>query len=160
MKKIMFVCLGNICRSPVAEAVFNHLVEEKGLHKKYRADSSGTSAFHVGADPDPRMSATAEKKGIEMDHRAQQFTKEHYESFDLIFAMDKSNYEGILSVSQNRKLRSKVHILRNFDTEATSADADVPDPYYRGGMEAFDEVYEIVSRSCNEVLLKLEAKEL
>ena len=100
MKNVMFVCLGNICRSPVGEAVFRHLVEERGLSSKYSCDSSGTSAFHEGADPDPRMGITAEKHGVPMDHKAQQFTKTHYESFDVIIAMDRSNYQGILSTSK------------------------------------------------------------
>ncbi len=160
MKKIMFVCLGNICRSPVAEAVFSHLVSEQGLHKKYLTDSSGTSAFHVGADPDPRMSATAEKNGIPMDHHAQQFKKEHFDQFDYIFAMDQSNYENILSLTQNQKLRNKVYMLRKFDSEASSINAGVPDPYYRGGMEAFNEVFEIVLRSCTEILAQLQANNL
>lgn len=160
MKKVMFVCLGNICRSPIAEAVFQHLVNEKGLSKKYFADSSGTSAFHVGADPDPRMAVTAEKRGIPMNHSAQQFKKEHFEKFDYIFAMDKSNYEDIISMTQNAKLRQKVHLLREFDDQASSSRADVPDPYYRGGMGAFDDVYDIVSRSCAEALNRLESGSL
>ena len=160
MKKIMFVCLGNICRSPVAEAVFNHLVDEMGLSKKYTADSSGTSAYHIGADPDPRMQVTAEKNGVPMDHQAQQFKKEHYDQFDIIFAMDSANYDDILKLTQNHKLRKKVHMLRDFDLKAISKPADVPDPYYRGGMGAFDEVYDIVDRSCREVIKQLEAKAL
>lgn len=160
MKKIMFVCLGNICRSPIAEAVFAHLAKEKGVAKKYNVDSSGTSAFHVGADPDPRMSATAEKRGIQMDHRAQKFEKKHFDMFDIIFAMDKSNFDDIISMTQNAKLRKKVFLLRQFDSQAASSSAGVPDPYYRGGMSAFDDVYDIVSRSCEEVLNKLEIGEL
>lgn len=156
MKKVMFVCLGNICRSPIAEAVFNHLVDEKGLAKKFYSDSSGTSAFHVGADPDPRMAVTAEKKGIYMNHKAQQFSREHFEKFDYIFAMDKSNYDDILSMTQNAKLREKVYLLREFDSNASSSRADVPDPYYRGGMEAFDEVFSIVERSCSEIISRFE----
>jgi len=160
MKKVMFVCLGNICRSPIAEAVFRHIVDERGLSKKYFADSSGTSAFHVGADPDPRMAVTAEKRGIPMDHSAQQFKKEHFDQFDYIFAMDKSNFEDVVSMTQNAKLRKKVHLLREFDEKATSTRADVPDPYYRGGMSAFDDVYDIVARSCEEVLDKIENGQL
>lgn len=160
MKKIMFVCLGNICRSPIAEAVFKHKVSERALGKKYFADSSGTSAFHVGADPDPRMAVTAEKRGIQMDHRAQQFEKTDFDKFDLIFAMDKSNFDDIISMTQNAKLRKKVYLLRQFDSQASSNRADVPDPYYRGGMSAFDEVFDIVNRSCEEVLDKLESGEL
>ena len=99
MKKIMFVCLGNICRSPVAEAVFVHLVNERGLSSKYSADSSGTSAFHVGAEPDPRMGMTAEKNGVPMNHSAQQFKKDHFDQFDLIMAMDRSIRSSALSVS-------------------------------------------------------------
>ena len=160
MKKVMFVCLGNICRSPVGEAVFRHLVEERGLGAKYTCDSSGTSAFHEGADPDPRMGITAEKHGVPMDHKAQQFTKSHYESFDVIIAMDRSNYQGIISTSQNHKLRDKVHMLREFDPEADSPQAEVPDPYYKGGMEAFEEVYQMAVRSCNQLIDELEAGRL
>ena len=156
MKKVMFVCLGNICRSPIAEAVFNHLVDQKGLSKKYMADSSGTSAFHIGADPDPRMSMTADKKGVFMNHRAQQFKKEHFDKFDYIFAMDKSNFEDVISMTQNAKLREKVYLLRQYDLKASSSRADVPDPYYRGGLEAFDEVFDIVYRSCEEILNNME----
>lgn len=156
----MFVCLGNICRSPVAEAAFTHLIEERGLSKKYSADSSGTSAFHAGADPDPRMGMTAEKNGVAMDHHAQQFKKEHYEQFDLIMAMDRSNYKDIHSVTQNQKLRTKVHMMRQFDNKASSPQADVPDPYYRGGLDAFDEVFQIVYRSCQQLIDELEAGKL
>ena len=156
----MFVCLGNICRSPVAEAVFTHLVKEKKLHKKFIADSSGTSAYHIGADPDPRMQATAEKNGVPMSHRAQQFKKEDFNKFDLIFAMDHSNYDDIVSLTQNSKHRDNVYLFRDFDPKALSNRADVPDPYYRGGMDAFDEVFDIVDRTCEEIIAKLVNKEL
>ena len=95
-----------------------------------------------------------------MDHQAQQFEKAHFDKFDLIVAMDKSNFDDIISMTQNAKLRKKVFLLRQFDSKATSSRADVPDPYYRGGMSAFDDVYDIVSRSCEEVLSKLESGEL
>lgn len=160
MKRVMFVCLGNICRSPVGEAVFRYLIKERGLDDKYSCDSSGTSAFHAGAEPDPRMGMTAEKHGIPMDHSAQQFTKSHYEDFDLIIAMDQSNYQNIIKVSQNHKLRPKVHMLREFDPQASSKEADVPDPYYKGGLEAFEEVYEMVRRSCDKLIDELEAGKL
>ena len=156
----MFVCLGNICRSPVAEAVFANLVNEKKLNKKYSADSSGTSAYHIGADPDPRMQAAAERNGVEMSHKAQQFTKDHFNKFDLIFAMDNSNYDDIISLTQNSRHREKVHLFREFDPNVASTKADVPDPYYRGGMEAFNEVFEIVSRTSEEILNRLENKDL
>jgi protein-tyrosine phosphatase len=160
MKKIMFVCLGNICRSPVAEAVFMQLIRERNLTKKYTADSSGTSAFHIGAEPDPRMTITAEKNGTPMDHKAQQFKKEHFDEFDYIMAMDRSNYDNIVRMTQNQKLRGKVHLLREFDDQAPSKQAEVPDPYHRGGLGAFDEVYEIVNRSCKKFLESLQKGEL
>lgn len=160
MKKIMFVCLGNICRSPVAEAVFTHIVKERGLDLKYQAGSSGTSAFHVGADPDPRMQATAEKHGVQMEHHAQQFLKKDYEIFDHIFTMDESNYDDVIAKTQNHKLRVKAHMLREYDPMAISPKADVPDPYYRGGMDAFEEVFDIVWRSCIEIVDLLESGEL
>ncbi len=156
MKKIMFVCLGNICRSPIAEAVFNKLLIEKKLNKKFSAYSSGTSAYHIGADPDPRMVATAEKNGVPMNHKAQQMTKEHLEKFDYIFAMDNQNFDDIISLTQNVKLRQKVHLFRKFDPLAASSKAEVPVPYNRGGMEPFKEVYDIVERTCKEIISQLE----
>lgn len=160
MKKVMFVCLGNICRSPIAEAVFNKLLKEKKLDKKFSADSSGTSAFHIGADPDPRMVITAEKNGVSMNHKAQQLSKEHLEKFDYIFAMDNQNYNDIISLTQNVKLRQKVLLFRQFDPLAPSTKAEVPDPYNRGGMEPFKEVYDIVERTCNEIIQQLVKKSL
>ena len=153
----MFVCLGNICRSPVAEAAFNHIITERGLDLKYSSDSSGTSAFHIGADPDPRMQATAEKHSVGMQHSAQEFTKSHFDEFDYIFAMDESNYDNIITLTQNQKIRQKVHMLRSFDPMAVTPNSDVPDPYYRGGMDAFEEVFDIVWRSCIEVIDLLES---
>ncbi len=155
MKKVMFVCLGNICRSPIAEAVFRKLLIENKLEKKFFVNSAGTSAFHIGADPDPRMVMIAEKNGVEMEHKAQQLTKEHLEKFDYIFAMDSQNFDNIIGLTQNIKLRQKVFLLRQFDPLAPSQNAEVPDPYYRGGVEPFKEVYDIVERSCKEIIKRL-----
>ena len=160
MKKVMFVCLGNICRSPVAEAVFNFRAKERGLDEKYLADSSGTSSYHVGADPDPRMQLTAEKHGVPMHHSAQQFQRDHFEEMDIIFAMDAKNYEDILSLTQNEQHRTKVHLIREFDPLAIGDRRDTPDPYYGRGYELFEEVFDIVWRSSEEILDLLESGNL
>jgi len=151
MKRIMFVCLGNICRSPLAHAIFQHLAEEKNLQDKFHINSSGTSSYHIGESSDPRMKRTAGRHGINITHRSLQFQKEHFEEFDLIFTMDKENYQDIIWQTQNASYRKKVHILRDFDPAGNFKGVAVPDPYY-GGEAGFEEVFEIVLRCCNNVL--------
>ncbi|WP_045457306.1 low molecular weight protein-tyrosine-phosphatase [Sporocytophaga myxococcoides] len=146
MKKILFVCLGNICRSPMAEGVFKKVIENKGVSHKFYCDSAGTSAYHIGALPDERMRATAMERGIILDHCARQITVKDFDNFDYILAMDTSNYNNIKSLTNDKFKHDKVLMMRSFDSIKSTV--DVPDPYY-GGMSGFTEVYEILWRCCN-----------
>ena len=158
MKKIMFVCLGNICRSPLAEAVLQKIVDENNQSKNFVIDSSGISGFHVGEDPDSRMQKVAESKGFQMTHRAKQLKRGDLEKFDLIFAMDEENYQGVLRLADSPELKKKVHMFREFDPQGSSGDS-VPDPYY-GGEEGFEEVFQIISRTSQNIFDKIMSKEL
>ncbi len=150
-KKVLFVCLGNICRSPMAEGIFKHKVEERGLTHLFEIDSAGTAAYHVGNLPDERMRETAYSHGILLNSKARQAVAEDLEEFDLILAMDKSNHRNLLKLALNGNAE-KVRLMREFDTKAESM--DVPDPYY-GGVAGFEEVYQILDRSCNQLLDEL-----
>jgi len=150
MKKILFVCLGNICRSPLAEGVFSHLADQKGLD--VQVDSAGTSAFHIGEAPDHRMRQTALKNGISLTSRSRQILPQDGQEFDYIFAMDQSNYRDILRIL-GPSVTAQVALFRDFDP-AIEGKADVPDPYY-GGLQGFEEVYQIVYRTCEAIQERL-----
>jgi protein-tyrosine phosphatase len=146
MTKVLFVCLGNICRSPMAEGVFRELAKAEG--DKFYCDSAGTSTYHIGELPDERMQATSQKHLITLNHRARQISREDFDKFDYIIAMDKSNYQNILNLKSRVNNASETHIMlmRSFDTDKDNL--DVPDPYY-GSMKDFEEVYDILLR-CNQ----------
>ncbi|MEL6560528.1 MAG: low molecular weight protein-tyrosine-phosphatase [Bacteroidota bacterium] len=143
MLNILFVCLGNICRSPLAEAVFDHLVKNQGLEKKFNSDSCGTGGYHIGADPDPRSQHIARVHQVPMDHSARKFSKEDYQNFDYIIPMDQQNFKDIVSATGYE--HEGLMLMRKFDPEA-SGDLDVPDPYY-GGDDGFSQVYDMLERS-------------
>lgn len=149
---VMFFCLGNICRSPLAEALFCHKVEQQHLEEAFRVESSGTSSFHVGEAPDPGSQRVArERLGRDISHqRSQQLSADHVASFDYLLAMDRSNFRR---ASQMAADDDHIYLLRDFDPEAGS-DKDVPDPY-GGGQSQFDLVFDIVDRSCDEFLAHL-----
>lgn len=107
MKRILFVCLGNICRSPLAEAVFNHRIKERQLEKRFQADSCGTANYHVGDTPDPRTVKNALANGVVIDHRGRQFSSEDFNEFDLILPMDKSNLKSLLQNENALPFRRK-----------------------------------------------------
>ncbi|MFN4082209.1 MAG: low molecular weight protein-tyrosine-phosphatase [Bacteroidia bacterium] len=150
--KILFVCLGNICRSPLAEAIFNDLLEKKGLTEKYLCDSAGTASYHIGKQPDNRTIEVAEKNNVPINHRARQFTKTDFNNFDLIIAMDRNNLRDI-DMLKPYGVKAKVKLMRNFDNQLEQM--DVPDPYY-GNMNDFNEVYEILKTCCENLIHKLE----
>jgi protein-tyrosine phosphatase len=147
--KLLFVCLGNICRSPSAENIMNHLIEAEGLTNRIVCDSAGTSSYHIGSAPDRRMMAAASKRGIAMQGQARQFQKVDFEAFDLILAMDKENYQDILYLDPSGKYQDKVRLMCEFCTRYTLK--EVPDPYY-GGTEGFDRVIDLLLDACQGLL--------
>lgn len=157
-QRILFVCLGNIVRSPLAENLFLHKVEAAGLAEKYSVDSAGTAAYHIGELPDSRMRKVAGNRGLDYSGSGRQFSVRDFEEFDLILAMDGTNRADILRLARNDAERAKVHLMREFDPGANPTDP-VPDPYY-GGLEGFEEVYDILDRATAELLRRLENKTL
>jgi protein-tyrosine phosphatase len=143
MVKILFVCLGNICRSPLAEALFNHKIKQAGLADGVMSDSCGTGNYHIGAQPDKRSIHVAVKHGIPINHACRQLSEIDLQEFDYLLAMDKSNQRDILFLATDAQ-REKVLLIRSFDKSDTKL--EVPDPYY-GGSKEFQEVFEILDRS-------------
>lgn len=153
--RVLFVCMGNICRSPTAHGVFEALVKDSGVTERISVDSAGTHAYHVGEPPDLRSQATAQKNGIDLSNqRAQKVKPSDFEVFDYIIAMDSSNYQDLLSITP-KPLHDKVYRLMDFAT--LSKATDVPDPYY-GGDQGFDNVFTMVSEACEGLLTHLLSK--
>jgi protein-tyrosine phosphatase len=156
--RLLFVCLGNICRSPTAEGVMRHLVAEAGLEDEISIDSAGTGSWHVGSPPDARSTATARRRGIALEGAARQVSPEDFERFDLLVAMDASNKRDLLALAPDADARAKVVALREFDPLAVQAgDLDVPDPYY-GGDHGFEHVLDVVERACRHLLDDLRSR--
>ncbi len=151
---VLFVCLGNICRSPLAEGVFLHLVEEAGLSDRFEVDSAGTGSWHVGELPDARASLVASEHGVELVSRARQLTDDDLQHFDWVIAMDRENLRNIERMADATGSDAEVRLLREFDPSGEGE--DVPDPYY-GGASGFENVYEMVHRSCTTLLERLRA---
>jgi protein-tyrosine phosphatase len=143
--RVSFVCLGNICRSPTAEAVMRSLLVATGLTDRIEIDSAGTGDWHVGRGRDPRSAAVGERRGSPLTGVARQFERGDFARFDYILAMDKSNRADLLALAPNESARDKVHLLRMFDAKAP--DSEVPDPYY-GGPGGFDAVFDICEAAC------------
>jgi len=149
-KSVLFVCMGNICRSPTAEGVFRHVVKKRNLQDQISIDSAGTHAYHIGESPDSRSQSTALSRGVNLSaQRARKAVGEDFVRFDYVIAMDRSNYEDLKQLGQGADL-SKLHLFMSF---AKAWDNDeVPDPYY-GGANGFEEVFDMV-QSASEGLLE------
>jgi len=149
MTKVLFVCMGNICRSPSAQGVFRNMVADAGLEGAVVIESAGTHAYHVGEPPDARAQQAAKRRGYEIDDlRARQITQEDFRNFDLILAMDWENL-ALLQQQCPRAHKHKLHLLMRFAGEHDAA--TVPDPYY-GGPEGFNTVLDYVEDACQGLL--------
>jgi len=150
MAKILMVCLGNICRSPLAEGI----LKSKLKSEVFFVDSAGTGAWHAGELPDKRSIAVAKKYGIDLTtQRARQFCLDDFSAFDYIYVMDKSNYENVCRLAPNDEAKKKVKLILN--EYHPDKNMEVPDPYY-GGDSGFDDVYNMLNEACEKIKIKLE----
>jgi protein-tyrosine phosphatase len=169
--RLLFVCLGNICRSPTAEGVMRKLVEQAGLRDRIELDSAGTGAWHVGNPPDGRATDAARARGIALEGRARQIGPRDFEEFDLVIAMDGENVRDLRRLAPGREAREKVRLLREFDPASgvgtdgqpsrplarrVAGDLDVPDPYYGAG-DGFEEVLDLVQAACAGLLAQIQS---
>lgn len=153
MIKVLFICLGNICRSPLAEAIFNHKVEESGLQGKIQSDSCGTSDYHIGECADERSLACAKNRGILINHRGRQINRLDLKDFDYLIVMDQTNLTNVKNLMNKYKLdHQHLYLMRDFQENADHP--DVPDPYY-GDAAGFETVFDILEESVENFLLKI-----
>ena len=151
VKKILFVCLGNICRSPAAEGIFKQKIKDKDLENLFVVDSAGTGGWHVGNLPDPRMRATALSRGIELISRSRQIEENDLYKFDHILVMDKDNLHAVKSLSQDKlnPVNSKIKLILSY-SKVSQLD-EVPDPYY-GGQNGFDKVLDLLESAIDGLI--------
>lgn len=150
MNKILMVCLGNICRSPLAEGI----LKSKLPHNSFFVDSAGTGNYHIGKHPDMRSIAIAKKYGIDISKlKGRQFDVSDFDTFDIIYVMDESNFRNVISLSRNDKDKAKVHYILN--EVHPNQNYNVPDPYY-GGNEGFENVYKMLDEACTRIAKKFQ----
>jgi protein-tyrosine phosphatase len=155
--RILFVCMGNICRSPTAEGVMRALLRAGGLEGRIEVDSAGIGSWHAGDPPDARATAAALARDIELDGAAREVTSGDFERFDLLLAMDRDNERELRARAPDDAARAKVRLLREFDPAAVAAgDLEVPDPYY-GGPHGFERVLDLVTAACRGLLDEVRA---
>ena len=148
--KILMVCLGNICRSPLAEGILSY----KGKHLNIEVDSAGTAAYHIGKQPDIRSIEIANKYDIDLNQqRARQFTRADFDKFDIIYAMDTNNYAHLVSLASSETERNKIRMILNEINPNTYQ--SVPDPYY-GGENGFQDVYNMLEKACDKIIQDIE----
>jgi protein-tyrosine phosphatase len=153
--RIVFVCMGNICRSPTAEGVMRHLLEQEGLTGEIEVDSAGTGAWHAGSPPDRRAAAAARARGIALEGSARQVVEEDFEAFDLLLCADAENVAALRAIAPSGT-EDRIRLLRSFDP-AGDGDLDVPDPYY-GGDQGFEDVLDQVQAACRGLLSELRSR--
>jgi protein-tyrosine phosphatase len=158
--RLLFVCLGNICRSPTAEGVMRHVVAEAGMQDELELDSAGTGSWHVGSSPDERATAAARERGVTLEGSARQVRAQDLEDFDVVLAMDRANLRDLQALAGSAPESEKIRLLRDFDpASAGDGDLDVPDPYY-GADGGFEEVFEIVEAACQGLLAEIRSGRL
>ncbi len=148
--RILFVCMGNICRSPTAEGVMRALVGQRGLDGEIEVDSAGTGGWHAGDPPDRRSAAAAAARGVTLTGGARQVRQSDFDDFDLILALDSTNLRDLRRIAPDRERATKLRLLREFDP-ASDSDLDVADPYYGDG-DGFDAVYDQIHAACAGLL--------
>jgi len=145
--KVLMVCLGNICRSPLAEGILSRMAEEAGL--SWEVDSAGTGSWHIGQQPDPRSIAIAREKGLDITHqRGRQFDQEDFDRFDLILTMDRENYRNVMQLARTEDDRQKVAMIMNL--AQPGKDLSVPDPYWND--KGFEQVYDMLEHACERLV--------
>ena len=149
--KILFVCLGNICRSPAAEGVFLHQLVERELNEHFVVDSAGTGGWHVGNPADRRMQAAANRRGIQLPSRARQISLDDLSEFDLILTMDDANLAAVTSLASEAGRRATAKIKPMLSYTSQFSETEVPDPYY-GGEEGFEHVLDLLEDACSNLL--------
>lgn len=155
-KHVLFVCMGNICRSPAGEGLFRAFVAQRGLADRFEIDSAGTIGHHTGEPPDSRMRRAAAARGYDLTGSARQFAAEDFERFDMIVAMDRSNLQGIRALDPGGRYRHKTCLM--LDNHPAPRTLDVPDPYY-GGPKGFEEVLDLIEQSCEGLLTRLQEQQ-
>ena len=146
--KVLMVCLGNICRSPLAKGILDNLVDQDQVE----VDSAGTGDYHIGDSPDERSIEVAKKNGLDItDQRGRQFTADDFKQFDYILAMDNYNYEDIIALASTDEDKKKVKLILNY--AVPDENLDVPDPYF-GGKSGFDDVYDMLTKACRNFVDK------
>ncbi len=155
--RVLFVCLGNICRSPAAEGILKRLVKEQGLSDRITIDSAGTSGYHDGDLPDSRMRQHGARRGYKFDSLSRKFTSRDFDNFDIILAMDDSNYHNILKLAPDLESEKKVYRMVEFLDKLYHD--HIPDPYYMGA-DGFEQVLDLLEDSCAKLLDKIKKEEL
>jgi protein-tyrosine phosphatase len=150
---VCFVCLGNICRSPTAEGIFRRMVSDAGLSERVHVESAGIGSWHLGEPADPRARAAARRRGVELDGRAQRFSRDDFARFDYVVSMDAAVLEALRRLAVTPADEARVHNFRTFDLDSPSEDP-VPDPYY-GGTDGFDDVFAICEGGCRGLLARI-----
>lgn len=156
--KVLFVCLGNICRSPAAEGIMRSLVEEAGVADGWIIDSTGTGRYHIGDLPDHRMRVHARRRGLELAHRCRQVTGSDFDDFDLIIGMDASNVQNLHRMAPSPESEAKIHAMSEYFQPSERYDY-VPDPYYEGA-EGFELVLDLLEDGCRNLLNKYSGRKI
>lgn len=155
--KVLFVCLGNICRSPAGEGIFKDMVKKEGLEDKITVDSAGTSGYHDGSLPDSRMRQHGAQRGYKFDSLSRKFTRKDFDNFDVILVMDDNNYNNIMRLAPDLESGEKVHRIVKFSQQYKQD--HIPDPYYSGA-DGFELVLNLLEDACNGLLNEIKKGEL